>query len=62
MKPRQKPQIAARKRPRQTRSSRLVADILEAAVRVLARDGAPDGPRCDKAVMNPVHSRMRNRA
>ena len=40
MKPRQKPQIAARKRPRQTRSSRLVADILEAAVRVLARDGA----------------------
>jgi AcrR family transcriptional regulator len=35
-----KPVIFARKQPRQARSSRLVADILEAAARVLARDGA----------------------
>lgn len=34
------PVISARKRPLQTRSSLLVADILEAAVRVLVRDGA----------------------
>jgi AcrR family transcriptional regulator len=40
MKPRKKPAILARKRPRQARSNRLVADILQAAVRVLARDGA----------------------
>ncbi len=33
------PLISARKRPRQARSAQLVADILEAAVRVLARDG-----------------------
>jgi AcrR family transcriptional regulator len=35
-----KTQIAARKRPIQARSARLVADILEAAARVLARQGA----------------------
>jgi AcrR family transcriptional regulator len=40
MSPRKLPNITARKAPRQARSSRLVADILEAAVRVLARDGA----------------------
>lgn len=40
MAPRRKPQISARKRPLQARSSQLVAAILEAAVRVLARDGA----------------------
>jgi AcrR family transcriptional regulator len=34
------PLISERKRPRQARSERLVADILEAASRVLARDGA----------------------
>jgi AcrR family transcriptional regulator len=32
--------VSLRKQPRQVRSTRLVADILEAAVRVLARDGA----------------------
>jgi AcrR family transcriptional regulator len=32
--------ISLRKQPRQVRSTRLVADILEAATRVLARDGA----------------------
>lgn len=35
-----KSQISARKRPVQARSARLVADILEAAARVLAREGA----------------------
>jgi AcrR family transcriptional regulator len=35
-----KPHIAARKQPRQARSTQLVADILEAAVRVLVRNGA----------------------
>jgi AcrR family transcriptional regulator len=35
-----KPVISARKQPRQARSTRLVADILEAAGRVLVRDGA----------------------
>lgn len=35
-----KTQIAARKAPVQARSARLVADILEAAARVLAREGA----------------------
>ena len=35
-----KPAIAARKRPRQARSARLVEDILEGAARVLARKGA----------------------
>lgn len=40
MKARQTPVISVRKRPRQTRSKRLVADILEAATRVLARQGA----------------------
>lgn len=38
--PSKKSQIAARKRPTQARSARLVADILEAAARVLAREGA----------------------
>jgi AcrR family transcriptional regulator len=32
--------IAARKRPRQARSTQLVEDILEAAIRVLTREGA----------------------
>jgi AcrR family transcriptional regulator len=40
MSKRKKPVVSARKQPRQARSSRLVADILEAAARVLARDGA----------------------
>ena len=35
-----KPVISARKQPRQARSTRLVADILEAAIRVLVREGA----------------------
>jgi len=37
---RKTPVISERKRPSQARSERLVADILEAASRVLARDGA----------------------
>lgn len=37
---RSNPPISTRKRPQQTRSQQLVADILAAAVRVLARDGA----------------------
>jgi AcrR family transcriptional regulator len=37
---RKKTQISARKRPIQARSARLVADILEAAARVLAKEGA----------------------
>jgi len=40
MKTRQPPVISARKRPRQARSVHLVGAILEAASRVLARDGA----------------------
>lgn len=40
MKKRPTAQISARKEPRQARSERLVAIILEAAIRVLARDGA----------------------
>src|ERR1700722_8973761 len=40
MKIRKPPVISARKRPLQERSTQLVADILEAAVRVLARGGA----------------------
>jgi AcrR family transcriptional regulator len=40
MKTRQPAPISARKRPRQARSERLVATILEAAIRVLAREGA----------------------
>lgn len=40
MRSRRTPVISARKRPRQARSERLVADILEAATRVLAREGA----------------------
>src|ERR1700684_494206 len=40
MKARKSPVISARKRPRQERSERLVADVLEAAVRVLTREGA----------------------
>jgi AcrR family transcriptional regulator len=35
-----KPVISARKQPQQSRSAHLVADILEAAIRVLVRDGA----------------------
>jgi AcrR family transcriptional regulator len=38
---RNKPTVSARKQPRQARSTRLVADILEAAARVLAKEGAP---------------------
>jgi AcrR family transcriptional regulator len=34
------PQLSSRKDPQQARSNRLVADILEAAAHVLARDGA----------------------
>lgn len=37
---RRKPVISARKNPQQTRSAQLVAAILEAAIRVLVRDGA----------------------
>jgi AcrR family transcriptional regulator len=40
MKSRKTPVIAVRKRPQQARSERLVADILQAATRVLAREGA----------------------
>ena len=40
MKTRQTPVISVRKRPRQARSARLVTYILEAAARVLAREGA----------------------
>jgi AcrR family transcriptional regulator len=40
MKTRPTARISARKEPRQARSERLVAIILEAAIRVLARDGA----------------------
>lgn len=40
MKARSAPVISARKLPRQARSARLVEDILEAALRVLAREGA----------------------
>jgi AcrR family transcriptional regulator len=35
-----KPLISARKQPQQSRSAQLVADVLEAAIRVLVRDGA----------------------
>lgn len=41
MKPSSRPVISVRKSPRQARSQQLVADILEAATRVLMRDGAP---------------------
>jgi AcrR family transcriptional regulator len=41
VKTRKTPVLSARKRPRQERSAQLVADVLEAAVRVLAREGAP---------------------
>ena len=34
------PRLSSRKQPKQARSSRLVADILEAAVQVLSREGA----------------------
>jgi AcrR family transcriptional regulator len=37
---RRTPVISARKAPRQARSARLVEDTLEAAIRILARDGA----------------------
>jgi AcrR family transcriptional regulator len=37
---RRKPVISPRKQPRQARSTQLVADVLEAAVRVLVREGA----------------------
>ncbi|PLZ03094.1 TetR family transcriptional regulator [Burkholderia sp. WAC0059] len=40
MKKRPGPVVSARKHPSQARSTRLVADILEAAVRVLIREGA----------------------
>jgi len=40
MKTRQAPRISVRKQPKQQRSSQLVADILEAAIRVLQREGA----------------------
>lgn len=40
MTPRQKPQISSRKQPQQARSTELVAAILEAAVQVLAKEGA----------------------
>jgi AcrR family transcriptional regulator len=40
MKTPRKPVISARKSPRQSRSARLVEDILEAAIRVLSREGA----------------------
>ncbi|CAN5915620.1 TetR family transcriptional regulator [soil metagenome] len=40
MKDRKTPPLASRKLPQQARSSRLVADILEAAAQVLVRDGA----------------------
>jgi len=40
MPPRRKPQISPRKKPQQARSSDLVAAILEAASRVLAKEGA----------------------
>lgn len=40
MKIRANPVVAPRKRPRQTRSTQMVSDILEAAVRVLEREGA----------------------
>jgi AcrR family transcriptional regulator len=39
MKKQSRPTIAARKRPRQARSTQLVDDILEAAIRVLVREG-----------------------
>jgi len=41
MAPRTKPRISLRKAPQQARSAQLVADILEAAIHVLTRDGAP---------------------
>jgi AcrR family transcriptional regulator len=40
MKPAAKPVVSARKAPRQRRSRQLVEDILEAAIRVLSREGA----------------------
>src|SRR5580704_5727293 len=40
MKTRKAPIISARKRPGQARSKKLVNDILEAAIRVLGREGA----------------------
>jgi AcrR family transcriptional regulator len=40
MKKRQSSDISARKRPSQARSARLVEDTLEAAIRILRRDGA----------------------
>jgi AcrR family transcriptional regulator len=39
--PTKTPDISPRKAPKQQRSSRLVADILEAAIRVLEKEGAP---------------------
>lgn len=40
MAPRRRPQISSRKQPKQVRSTELVAAILDAAVQVLAREGA----------------------
>src|ERR1700710_734421 len=37
---RKRPQIASRKQPKQARSTELVAAILEAAIQVLAQEGA----------------------
>src|ERR1700744_4997226 len=34
------PSVSSRKQPKQTRSAQLVADILDAAAQVLAKDGA----------------------
>ena len=41
MNQRPNPQISSRKQPRQARSTELVAAILEAAIQVLAKEGAP---------------------
>jgi AcrR family transcriptional regulator len=40
MPPRRRPQISSRKQPKQARSTELVAAILDAAVQVLAKEGA----------------------
>ena len=37
---RRKPQISSRKQPKQARSNELVAVVLEAAIQVLAKEGA----------------------
>ena len=40
MAPRRRPQISSRKQPQQVRSTELVTAILDAAVQVLAKEGA----------------------